>query len=170
MNKLSTHLLLLTLALFGSACATATPIADTVFPINQENELGKQMSVEIEKELKILDNPAITKWIKDLGNRVAASARKDIPKGIQFTFKVVDDDATVNAFALPGGYIYMYTGLLKKASNEAEIVAVLGHEVAHVTQRHIAKRLVAAYGIQSIASVALGKNPGLLSSSRLRGC
>ncbi len=138
-------------------------LADAVLPPSQENELGKQMVVDVEKELKVLDNPAITAWIKGIGNKIAMSARSDIPKGIQLTFKVVDDDATVNAFAMPGGYIYVYTGLLKTAANEAEVAAVIGHEIAHVTRRHIAKQLTATYGLNALASVALGNNPGLLA-------
>ncbi len=155
-------------ALASSGCATGKSpgraIADTLLPISQENELGKQMSAEVEKELTLSNDEEINKWIRGLGMEVVAAARDrgDIPDGINFTFKVVEDDDTINAFALPGGYIYMYTGLLKAASNEAEIVGVLGHEVAHVTKRHIAKRLVAAYGASAIASIALGKNPGLL--------
>lgn len=136
--------------------------ADVALPPSQEMQLGKEMSVEVEKELKILENPAITSWVKKMGINIVTAAQHDIPKGIQFTFKVVDDDDTVNAFAMPGGYIYIYTGLLKKAENEAEIAAVVGHEIAHVTQRHIAKRLTAAYGLSALTSVALGKNPGLL--------
>ena len=93
----------------------------------------------------------------------AAKARGEIPDGIKFTFKVIDDDETVNAFALPGGYIYFYTGLMKAADNEAEIVGVMGHEVAHVTQRHIAQRLVQTYGVQAVVSMAGGENADLLT-------
>ena len=158
---------LFTIVTAGNSCASGKSasrlVADAVLPPSQENELGQQMSAEIEKELRVLDNPEITSWIKQMGTRIAKAARADIPKGIQFTFKVIDDDATVNAFALPGGHIYIYTGLLLKAENEAEIASVMGHEIAHVTKRHIAKRLTAAYGLSAIASVALGENPGLLA-------
>lgn len=163
-SVLFTLLFCLTLS---TSCATGKGagrvIADAVLPPSEEMELGKQMSAEVEKELKVLDNPAITAWVKGIGTKIAMAARNDIPKGIQFTFKVIDDDATVNAFAMPGGYIYVYTGLLKKAENEAEIAAVMGHEIAHVTQRHIAKRLTAAYGLGALSAVALGQNPGLLA-------
>lgn len=156
----------LTALALSTSCASGKGagrlVADAVLPPSQENELGKQMSVEVEQELKVLDNPAITAWVKRIGTNIAKAARNDIPKGIQLTFKVIDDDATVNAFAMPGGYIYIYTGLLKTAENEAEIAAVMGHEIAHVTRRHIAKRLTAQYGLSAIASVALGENPGLL--------
>jgi predicted Zn-dependent protease len=158
---------LTTLCLTHLGCASGKgagrTVADAILPPRQEIELGKQMSAEVEQDLKLLDNPAITAWVKRIGISIAKAGRKDIPKGIQFTFKVVDDDETVNAFALPGGYIYVYTGLLKKAENESEIAAVMGHEISHVTRRHIAQRLTAMYGISALASVALGKNPGLLA-------
>jgi predicted Zn-dependent protease len=136
--------------------------ADLVLPVSEENKLGEQMKKELSKELTLLNNADINSYVKALGKKVALKAAKDTPKGIKITFKVVDDDKTVNAFAIPGGTIYMYTGLLKAAENEAEVMAVLGHEVAHVTKRHVAQRLVAAYGLQAILDVTLGKNPGLL--------
>lgn len=154
--------MLVTLLLSTGCATTGRVAADLALSPKQENELGKEMSVEVEKDLKVLDNRAINVWIHQMGQKIAAAAKPDIPKGIQFTFKVIDDDATVNAFAMPGGYIYIYTGLLKKASNEAEIAAVMGHEIAHVTQRHIARRLTTTYGVSALASVALGNNPGLL--------
>jgi predicted Zn-dependent protease len=157
---------LMTITLVGgpTSCKTlGRPVADAIVPVSQERDLGKEMSAEVEKELTLLKNPAINDWIDTLGDRVVRKAANDIPKGIQFTFKVVDDPDTVNAFALPGGYIYVYTGLLKKAENEAEIVAVLGHEVAHVTQRHIAQRLTTMYGVSTLASLALGENPSQLA-------
>lgn len=164
MRTIAMTLTTLVTAVTLSSCATTSRVvADAVLPPSQENELGKQMSAEVEQELRLLDNPEINKWIKGMGNKIALAAKKDVPKGIQFTFKVVDDDATVNAFAMPGGYIYVYTGLLKEAENEAEIAAVMGHEIAHVTRRHIAKRLSTAYGMSALASVALGNNPGLLA-------
>ena len=86
-----------------------------------------------------------------------------MPGDININFHVVDDPNTVNAFAIPGGDIYIYSGLLLQADTESEVVGVLGHEVAHVTERHIAERLVQTYGIQTLASVALGNNPGMLT-------
>ena len=165
--RTAVFVLLTSFCVANAGCASGKgagrAVADAVLPPSQEKELGKQLSAEVEQELELLDNPEITGWVKRIGNKIALAGRKDIPKGIQFTFKVVDDDATVNAFAMPGGYIYIYTGLLKRAENESEIAAVMGHEIAHVTRRHIAKRLTAMYGIGALTSIALGNEPGLVA-------
>jgi predicted Zn-dependent protease len=152
------------------ACATTSRIADSVgdvaadalLPVKQENELGKEMSAELEKEVTLHPDDAVQTYIGRLGKKAAKAAAKDVPDGIRFRFRVIQDDDMVNAFAMPGGYIYVYTGLLKKADNEAEVMGVLGHEVGHVTQRHVAKRLIALYGLDAVTKMALGEDPGLL--------
>lgn len=159
----------LTLVSLLASCAMLQQVADgagdvatdALLPVAEENKLGKQLSKEVEKELKLHPSDEVQKYVKALGAKVAKGAR-DVPEGIRFTFKVVDDDKSVNAFAMPGGYIYVYSGLLKRASDEAEVTAVLGHEVAHVTQRHVARRLIAMYGIDAVTKLALGEEPGLL--------
>jgi predicted Zn-dependent protease len=135
--------------------------ADTILPVSEENKLGKQMAEEVEKQAKLVKDKDIQSYVSSLGGKLAAKA-KDKPKGITFTFKVIDDDKTVNAFALPGGHIYVYSGLMKLASDEAELASVLSHEMAHVTRRHIAQRLVTQYGLSTVLSLALGKDPGLV--------
>jgi len=120
------------------------------------------MKPEIEKEVKLLNNDKVVDYVKALGAK-AVQAASDKPQGIRFTFKVIDDKKTVNAFAIPGGTIYVYTGLIKKVDDEAELLAVLCHEVAHVTRRHVAQSLIAQQGLETVLQMALGKQPGLLS-------
>ena len=146
-----------------SACGIDDVAAALLVPIADENAIGADFSNEIENELVIHDDPVVQQWITDLGNQILSGV-DDVPEGITFTFQVVDDDATVNAFALPGGYIYFYTGLILMADNEAEVAGVMGHEIAHVTQRHIAKRLVADFGYQTVVGMALGDEPGVFGS------
>jgi beta-barrel assembly-enhancing protease len=134
--------------------------ADALLPIPEEIKLGKELSAEVEKESKLHESDEVQEYIRALGKKIAEEA-KDRPLNIRFTFKVIDDDKTVNAFALPGGHIYVYTGLMKLADDESELAGVIGHEIAHVTQRHIAERLVAAYGIEALSAIALGQNPGM---------
>ena len=135
--------------------------AELLLPVPEENKLGVQMVVELNKELTLHADPEVQAYLRGLGNAVAAAA-DDTPEGITFAFHVVDDDETVNAFAIPGGHIYVYTGLMLLAEDEAELVSVLGHEVAHVTKRHIAQRLVGQYGYTALLNLALGEDPGLL--------
>ena len=75
---------------------------------------------------------------------------------------VIDDPKTVNAFAVPGGHLFVYSGLLLAAENDAEVAGVLAHETGHVVARHSARQMVDAYGLQAIAALAGGQNPSLL--------
>lgn len=150
----------------GSACQTLAPVerlaADALLPVSEENKLGVQLAAEVEKKTKLHPDKDVQAYVSNLGNKLAARA-SDTPKGIRFTFKVIDDDKTVNAFALPGGHIYVYTGLLKLADDEAELASVLAHEIAHVAQRHVAERLVTQLGLETVLGLALGRDPGLLA-------
>jgi predicted Zn-dependent protease len=98
----------------------------------------------------LVEDPQITEYINDIGHRISAHANDGNHK---FTFFVIDDP-NINAFALPGGYIGVHTGLLEATRSEDELAGVLAHEVAHVTQRHIA-RAVHANSRQSILSTAI---------------
>lgn len=171
-SSLRSTLLLITILALGApmltSCKTAAKVAEQatetganlLLPPEQETELGKQLSAELEKEVKLHPSPEVQAYIQELGNEIVRAAGPSVPEGITFTFKVIDDPDTVNAFAMPGGYIYFYSGLLLKAENTSEVIGVMGHEVAHVTERHVAERLVKAYGLQALANMALGKNPG----------
>jgi beta-barrel assembly-enhancing protease len=153
----------------ASSCATVGGAVDkaksvaaaVVLPVPEEIRLGQQMSKEVEKEAKLHPSRDVQAYVQRVGRNVAAKA-VDTPKGIKYTFKVIDDDKQVNAFALPGGHIYVFTGLLKLMDDEAELAAVLSHEVAHVSNRHIAERLATMYGVQMLTTLALGQNPGAL--------
>jgi predicted Zn-dependent protease len=162
--------LALALALSPLACKTLSQASDAAqrgitnvaLPVSEEIKLGKQLAKEVEKENKLHKSDAVQDYVDDVGDRLLRKVR-DKPDGMKFTFKVIDDDKTVNAFALPGGHIYVYSGLLKMADDEAELACILGHEIAHVTQRHVAERLVAAYGLDALLTIALGNDPGAIS-------
>jgi predicted Zn-dependent protease len=153
-------LFLTVFSLVGCAGTQASMTAANVLvPVSEENKLGTQMQGEIEAEAKLHADTELQNYIKTLGGKVVRAAKNDIPTGIRIQFKVIDDPNTVNAFAIPGGTIYVYTGLLRAASNEAEVVGVLGHEAAHVTRRHVAQQLVTLYGLQTVLDMALGNQP-----------
>ena len=105
---------------------------------SQEAEMGLSSFAQIKKEEKISTDAATNARIQRIGKRIAASVGREIPNA-QWEF-VVFDSATVNAFALPGGKVGVYTGLIKLASSDDEIAIVMGHEIAHVTSRHGAER------------------------------
>ena len=125
------------------ALVTATALfAQSSIVLSQQDELsiGRLAAVEVEKENPILNDPTVTDYITRLGGRlVARSARSDIP----YTFRVVDSPE-INAFALPGGYVYVNRGLIEDAASEDELAGVLAHEIAHVVLRHGAEQAARA--------------------------
>ena len=101
------------------------------YSMERELGLGKEMAQETERQAKMVDDPAVTEYVNRLIQTVANNSDAKVP----FTIKVVDSDE-VNAFALPGGFMFVNTGLIMKADNEAELAGVLAHEIAHVAARH----------------------------------
>ncbi len=124
--------------------------ADAILSQNDEAQIGRAIMRDIRQSGKVVEDPLITEYVNEIGNRIAAQASDG---DVKFTFFVIDDDR-INAFALPGGYIGIHTGLLEATRNEDELAGVLAHEVAHVTQRHIA-RAIHANSRQSLISTAI---------------
>lgn len=124
--------------------------ADAVLSKSDEARIGRAIMRNIRMSGQIVEDPQITEYINEIGHRIAAHANDG---DHSFTFFVVDDP-NINAFALPGGYVGVHTGLLDATRSEDELAGVLAHEVAHVTQRHIA-RAVHANQRQSILSTAI---------------
>jgi predicted Zn-dependent protease len=125
-------------------------------------KLGKQMDEEIRKNSKeypiLQDHPEVKQYVMDVGNKVLASPVITKRGVYAYKYEVIKDDSTINAFCTPGGYIYVYTGLLKFVDNEATLAGVMGHEIAHAERRHATKRITKAYGAQILLSIALGQN------------
>jgi len=101
------------------------------YSIEREIALGKEMAREVELQARIVDDPAVSEYVNRLGQNLVRNSDAKVP----FTIKVVDSDE-VNAFALPGGFMFVNTGLLLRTANEAELAAVLAHEIGHVAARH----------------------------------
>lgn len=113
--------------------------------ISEEKEIsiGKQYSVEIERSAKLLTDPVINEYV----NRVAQNVARNSDLKIPLTVKVIDDP-TINAFALPGGFLYVNTGLLQAAEEEDQVAGVVAHEIAHVAARHWASQMTKATFLQ----------------------
>lgn len=127
----------------------------------QEIELGQQMNDELRsQDVTISNNTAITRYVDQIGQKlVANSDRRNIP----YTFQVVEDDS-VNAFATMGGFIYVNTGLLTTAENEAELASVIAHEMGHIEGKHALKQIrqsAIASGVATLAGVDRNKIVGL---------
>lgn len=124
----------------------------------QEIELGQQYAAEINRQLPIVEDPAIHSYINQLGNRIQRQpGARDIP----YTFYVVNS-AEVNAFAVPGGFIYINRGLIERTENLSELAGVMGHEIGHVEARHSVEMLERAQAAEAgliIGSILLGGPP-----------
>jgi predicted Zn-dependent protease len=157
-NSRSVLLTLLTSAIVFVSGAGADEInlpdmgspADAILSINDEARIGRSIMRDIRNSGQVVEDPLVNEYINEVGNRVAAQTNDG---DHDFTFFVVDDER-INAFALPGGYIGVHTGLLEASRSEDELAGVLAHEVAHVTQRHIA-RAIHASSRQSLLSTAI---------------
>ena len=101
------------------------------YSIDKEVALGRQLAAEVDRSSKLVTDPTVTEYV----NRVAQNIVLHSDAKVPFTIKVLDSN-DVNAFALPGGFLYVHRGLLEAADNEAELAGVLAHEIAHVTARH----------------------------------
>jgi len=116
---------------------------------SQEVSVGRSEDKKVRQQYGIYDDPALQRYISDIGQRLAKSSHRT---GLQYQFLVVDSPE-VNAFALPGGYIYITRGIIAYLNSEAELAAVLGHEIGHVTARHSVQQISAATAANVGASV-----------------
>lgn len=126
----------------------------------QEAQIGLQVKQELEQKqhVQYVTDPVVVDYVNRVATPILQQANRDRP-GVKWKISVINDPKTVNAFATPGGYLYVYTGLLLAADNEAQVAGVLAHESGHVVARHSARAMVNAYGLQAITELALGKNP-----------
>ena len=156
MKKLLVVPILLTLLV---GCVTTGPGGKksiVLIPTESEVEIGKEVVRDVESKERVLNDAQVQSYVSNVGRKVAnVCDRKDV----KYSFKVLDNDE-INAFACPGGFIYIYKGLMKKMDNEAQLAAVLAHEVGHIVARHSMKRLQAIYGYSILMEVALGDKMG----------
>ena len=105
------------------------------YSLDKEIALGKQLAQEVERQSKIVDDPIVAEYVNRLGQNLVRNSDAKVP----FTIKVIQS-AEVNAFALPGGFFFVNSGLILKADNEAELAGVMAHEIGHVAARHGTKQ------------------------------
>ncbi len=147
------------------------------YSLEKEIALGKGLAQEVERQAKIIDDPVIAEYVNRVGQNLVRNSDAKVP----FTIKVIDTEE-VNAFALPGGFFFVNSGLVLKADSEAELAGVMAHEIAHVAARHGTRQATrgeiaqlatiplifmggwTGYGIRQAASVAIPV--GFLSFSR----
>lgn len=151
----------------GFAAAVALSVTATACSIStqQELELGSQYAAEINRQLPIISDATANNYINQLGDQIARSGRR----GFNYTFYIVNSDQ-VNAFAVPGGYVYVNRGLIERTRNLSELAGVLAHEIGHVEHRHGAEQMEqmqrANLGV-NLAYILLGRQPGALEATAI---
>jgi len=139
MRRLLVLILSIFLPLFAEKPAeqAQVKIQKTSMTRDQEVQLGKEAAASVEREMEVVKNPEIEKWLNEIGQRLAKAPEAN---AYPYYFKLVNDPS-INAFALPGGPMYVHSGLLQAADTEGEVVGVLAHEMSHVALRHSAAQI-----------------------------
>lgn len=155
-KSLRNKITLLACIIMLSGCATvyneATQRKEVVL-INtqQEISLGRNMDSQVRKKMKVLEDPEMQKRLNQIGIKVAAASDR---QDLRYIFTIINDKE-LNAFAIPGGFIYVNNGLLQSA-NDDELACVLAHEIGHIAARHSVKKLETTMGYQILAGIAAG--------------
>jgi metalloendopeptidase OMA1, mitochondrial len=143
---------LATLLLGGCYTVPETGRQALILPIFNDTQLGAQAFADVKAKEKISNDPEANARTRRVGERIAQAVGSDLP-GANWEFVVFDAPDTVNAFALPGGKVGVYTGLLKLAATDEELAIVRAHEIAHATARHGAQRMTEAFGVSLLGVV-----------------
>jgi predicted Zn-dependent protease len=127
------------------------------YSLDRERAMGRELAAEIETQSRLITDPTVTEYVNRVGQSIVRNSDARVP----FTIKVIDDDE-INAFALPGGYFYVDSGLVMAADNESELAGVMAHEVAHVAARHATKNATRAqiWNMASLPLIFLGGPAG----------
>lgn len=133
-----------------------------LFPIEDDIKLGKQVADEIASKpsefpiLKEQGNERVYNYIRNITRKILNSGQVKYKNEFAWQVKIINDSKTLNAFATPGGYIYVYTGLIKYLDSEDQLAGVMGHEIAHADRRHSTKQMTQLLGVQILLAAALG--------------
>lgn len=153
-----------------SFLASCEKLADMSFSEKDDVEMGANFDKEIRSDtanFKILENEPLRLYVQGIINQILKSPAVKRKKVYNYKVTLLDGDDVINAFCTPGGYIYVYTGLLKFLENEATLAAVLGHEIAHAEKRHVRQRMISAMGIEFVLKVLLQDNSSLFKEIAL---
>lgn len=154
----------LALALTGlfSGCAVVGGMADSMFlmSVDDESQMAAKMRPELEKELTLVKDPELNAYVTRVGNKVWANSPQS---PFTPTFQIVKDDE-INAFAVLGGFMYVNTGMIAAADDEAELAAVMAHEAGHAIGRHGARNVSRQQGLGVVQQIVLGSDAGQIAS------
>ncbi len=162
-NKIRFSVIFPLVALLISCATTGPGGKKSVILIDSATEasIGQDADAQIREQNRMLTDTAWLNYVDRIGQNIVSHCDR---RDIQYHFAIIDTDL-VNAFATPGGHIYLYTGLLKNMDNEAELAAVMAHEISHVVARHGVKRLQAAMGVALLQQLVLGNSSDALNAA-----
>lgn len=169
-----THTLFIIVLLAGAVTACDRDkdgsITDiNVFSINDDIRLGAQVAAEIDNnpaqypQLDSVSNVQAYAYLYSMRDIILQSNDVAFKNRFVWRLRIIRNDSVLNAFCTPGGYIYMYTGLIKYLDSASQLAGVLGHEIAHADKRHSTDALTRQYGISLLLQVVLGNNAGALT-------
>ncbi len=151
-------LLLVTGILAGCATSGVNRGDVNLISVQEEWRLGQQLEAEVARQMQLVNDPQALAYINQMGRAIVAQTEM---RNLPWEFHIVRDPA-INAFNIPGGHVYVNTGLIQAADNAAELAGVMAHEIAHGVARHGTERISRAYGLNIVASLVLGQNPSLV--------
>ncbi|WP_246008990.1 M48 family metalloprotease [Hymenobacter metallilatus] len=159
----------LALTLAGAASCSKDGDGVLLFSVEDDKALGEKVAAQTDSTFRakgqLLEpgsNPQAYAALGRIVTRVLDNGKLQYRNEFPWDVKIIRDDATQNAFATPGGHIYVYSGLIKFLDNETQLAGVLGHEIAHADRRHTSRQLQSQYGISVLLSLLLGENENTL--------
>jgi predicted Zn-dependent protease len=125
--------------------------------VDQEWQMGRELAVEVDQQMELISTPWIDSYLSGLGGQLLAASNSELAR-LPWSFHLVKDDS-VNAFNLPGGHVYVHTGLVKALHDHAELASVIGHEIGHGLARHATRQMTQQIGLSALLAIALGNDP-----------
>lgn len=138
-----------------------------LFTVQQDKELGARVAHELDsnsREYPVLDsaqNKEVYQYLYKVRNNILNSGKVDFKDEFLWRLRIIHDDSVLNAFCTPGGYIYVYTGILKFLDSEDQLAGVMGHEIGHADMRHSTRQMTSMFGVQILLDVLAGDRAAL---------
>jgi predicted Zn-dependent protease len=157
-HRTSTAIAVVLATCLAAGCGSGSGGDFNLISIDEEWQLGKQVSQEVASQVRFNNDPDVNAYVRNIGQKIVASSPAPFNQ-LPWEFHVVEDPA-INAFAIPGGHVYVNTGLIAAAENASQLAGVIAHESSHVVARHSTEQITRQYGLSVLAGLLLGQNPG----------
>ena len=174
-SKKLIYILIILIPFLYAGCKAGSGLGGlNFFSIQDDIKLGAQVSQQIASDpkqfpiLKERGNEKLYRYVRGITTKILNSGQVKHKDDFKWQVKIINDSKTLNAFCTPGGYIYVYTGLIKFLDSEDQLAGVMGHEIAHADLRHSTRQMTKIYGLQTLLQIATGKsNPGMIEKIAL---